>query len=445
MRMLGILSSVALSLGVAGTSATRAAAPPNVVLIISDDQAWTDYGFMGHPHIRTPYLDRLAAESLLFPRGYVPTSLCCPSLASIITGLYPQQTRVTGNEPPLPTGLNRAEAYRDPGYRREVARMTHFLDGFPTLPRALARRGYLSHQSGKWWMGHYSNGGFTHGMTHGDPDRGGRHGDEGLKIGREGLQPIFDFIEQTEGKPFFVWYAPFLPHAPHNPPERLLDRYRTLTDSLPVARYWAMCEWFDETCGELLGYLDAHGLRENTLVVYVTDNGWIQRPDQANRYRNDSKRSQYDAGLRTPIMVRWPGRIVPERIEQPVSSIDIAPTILTACGLDPTPSMPGVNLLDLAAVRGREVIFGACFLHNAVDLDVPARNVNYRWCVANDWKLIVPNPPNVEQINKPGIPVDAVELYNLSRDPQENENLAGTETGRVATLRATLDDWWAGP
>lgn len=445
MRIHGILASLTATLGVGAPTVAAAEPPPNVVLIISDDQAWTDYGFMGHPHLRTPHLDRLAAESLLFPHGYVPTSLCCPSLASIITGLYPQQTRVTGNEPPLPVGMNRGEAYGDPAYRSEVARMTRFLDGLPTLPRELAQRGYQSHQSGKWWMGHYSTGGFTHGMTHGDPDRGGRHGDEGLKIGREGLQPIFDFIAGCGSQPFFVWYAPFLPHAPHTPPDRILDRYRSRTDSLPVAKYWAMCEWFDETCGELLGYLDSHGLRENTLVVYVTDNGWIQRPDQANRYRNDSKRSQYDAGLRTPIMVRWPGRIAPARIDTPVSSIDLAPTILAACGRQRTPAMTGVNLLDLDAVRRREAVFGACFLHNAVDLDVPERNVNYRWCVAGHWKLIIPHPPNVEQANKPDIPVDAIELYDLAADPHEDRNLAASEPGRVEAMRTMLDRWWAGP
>lgn len=417
--------------------------PPNVVLIISDDQAWTDYGFMGHPHIRTPHLDRLAAESLFFPRGYVPTSLCCPSLASIVTGLYPQQTRVTGNEPPLPTGLNRGQAGRDEGYRSEVARMTRFLDGFPTLPNELAKRGHLSFQTGKWWMGHPSRAGFTHAMTHGDPDRGGRHGDEGLKIGREGMQPIFDFIEGSAGRPFFLWHAPFLPHQPHNPPARLLDKYRDLTPSLHVAKYWAMCEWFDETCGELLDHLDARGLSENTLVIYVTDNGWIQHPEAA-RYRDDSKRSQYDTGLRTPIMVRWPGRVTPGRVEQPVSSIDIAPTILRACGLMPTSAMQGIDLLDAAAVRSREAIFGACFLHNAVDLDVPERNLTHRWCIADRWKLVRPFAANVPKANKPGLAPDAIELYDLIADPNEEKNLAATEARRVEAMTALLDRWWPG-
>ena len=101
-RIAWILAVIALA---AHRSIAPAAEPPNVVLIISDDQAWTDYCFMGHPHVRTPHLDRLARESLTFRRGYVPSSLCCPSLASIITGLYPHQHRVTSNDPPLPPGM----------------------------------------------------------------------------------------------------------------------------------------------------------------------------------------------------------------------------------------------------------------------------------------------------------------------------------------------------
>src|SRR5262245_805880 len=166
------------------------AAPSNILYIISDDQAWTDYGFMGHDTIRTPHLDRLASQSAVFPRGYVPDSLCRPSLATLITGLYPHQSRITGNDP----GRSRQTGSpgRNPEYLRLNAEYIRHIEAVPTLPRLLAERGYLSLQTGKWWEGDYRRGGFTHGMTHGDPSRGGRHGDEGLKIGREGLQPIYD-------------------------------------------------------------------------------------------------------------------------------------------------------------------------------------------------------------------------------------------------------------
>src|SRR6476659_6477215 len=108
--MLRFLASLALALALA---LPAQAGPPNVLLIVGDDQAWTDYGFMGHEHIRTPHLDQLASEGLVFRRGYVPTSLCRASLATMITGLYPHQHLITSNDPPIPRGLTNAQANKD--------------------------------------------------------------------------------------------------------------------------------------------------------------------------------------------------------------------------------------------------------------------------------------------------------------------------------------------
>lgn len=411
--------------------------PPNILLLISDDQGWRDYSFMGHKHIRTPSLDRLASRSLTFPRGYVPCSLCCPSLASIITGRYPHQHKITSNDPPLPPGLKGAAVNKDAGYRARRREMIGFIDKVPTLPRRLAEKGYVSFQTGKWWQGHFRHGGFTDGMSQGDPDRGGRHGDEGLKIGRQTMQPIYDFIDRAgrDGKPFFVWYAPMMPHQPHNPPERLLARYRDKAPTLQVAKYWAMCEWFDETCGQLLDYLDRRKLTEETLVVYVTDNGWIQDP-KADRYAAKSKQSPYDGGLRTPIMVRWPGRVKPRKSERLAISLDIAPTLLAAAGLKPDKDMPGVNLLDDDALAARKAIFGECFTHNAVDIHDPASSLRYRWTIEGSWKLIVPAGRN-EAKGEP-------ELYDLASDPNEEHNLAAERKPTVERLKARLDAWWPG-
>jgi len=415
---------VCLALGL--DAAAAAAAGPNVVMIIGDDQAWGDFGFMGHPVIRTPNLDRLASESLVFTRGYVPSSLCRPSLATLATGLYPHQHRITSNDPPR--GLARAEMLRQ--RRQQIAN----IERVPTLPRTLAGRGYVSLQTGKWWEGHHSRGGFTAGMTHGDPKRGGRHGDEGLKIGREGLKPVFEFIEKAGQRPFFVWYAPFLPHSPHNPPKVLLEKYTPKTDSIHVARYWAMCEWFDQTCGELLGYLDRRGLAENTLVVFVVDNGWIQRRD-SGRYALRSKQSPNEGGIRTPIMLRWPKRIKPRTDRQtPVISIDLAPTILAACGLEPTPEMQGLDLLDARALAERRAIFGEIFTHNAVDVRDPASSLKYRWCIQGRWKLIVPQASNV--------PGGSPQLYDLVADPHEKKDLAAGQAERARLIRSRIDAWW---
>ena len=433
--------ATALALGLAFgllVGRTSAASPPNVLLIISDDQAWTDYGFMGHPHVQTPALDRLARQSLTFTRGYVAAPLCRPSLASIITGLFPHQHGITGNDPELPEpGVNAMAGRANPRYARYYETLMHRIEEHPTLPRWLARRGYVSLQTGKWWEGPARRGGFTEGMTHGDPARGGRHGDAGLTIGREGLRPIFDFIERATAaqKPFFIWYAPLLPHAPHTPPERLLAKYRDQAPTLAVARYWAMCEWFDETCGELLRFLDERKLADQTLVVYVADNGWIQDPERPDHFAPRSKRTPYEGGIRTPVMVRWPGHVAPRlNRETPVSSLDLAPTILHACGIEPPASLPGVNLLDPRALAALPRIFGEAYTHNVADVEHPTRSLEYRWVIEGFWKLILPEPRG----KQPPTP----ELYNLLDDPCEERDLAGDQLERVAGLRASLESGW---
>lgn len=430
--MIRFLLALATALSFA---AAATAAPPNVVMILGDDQGWHDYGFMGHPHIKTPNLDRLASEGLLFKHGYVPSSLCRPSLATMITGLYPHQHKITSNDPPIPKGLTNARANKDPGFLKQRQEMAAYIEKVPTLPRLLEKQGYLSFQAGKWWEGNACRcGGFTEGMTLGDPTKGGRHGDEGLKIGREGLRPVFDFLDKAkaDGKPFYLWYAPMMPHSPHNPPERLLAKYRDKTPSIHIARYWAMCEWFDETIGELLAKLEKNGQAKDTLVIYLHDNGWIQDPDSPN-YAPKSKRSPYDGGLRTPIIVKWPGKVKLGESDRLASSIDLAPTILAATGGRPTPQMPGLNLLEAKAVAARTAVFGEVFEHNAVDIRNPAANLQYRWVVDGHWKLIVPHAPNVK-----GGP----ELYDLSNDPDEKDNLAAKQPEKVAELTKRLDAWW---
>jgi hypothetical protein len=114
-------------------NAYAVAAPPNVVMIIGDDQAWTDYGFMGHPHIRTPHLDKLASQSLVFPRGYVPSSLCRASLATMITGLFPHQHLITSNDPPIPPGVAPPQLMKHEGYLADRTRMIAAFAGPPRL------------------------------------------------------------------------------------------------------------------------------------------------------------------------------------------------------------------------------------------------------------------------------------------------------------------------
>ena len=438
---LAVLVAVVAS-GVCSGAVSRAGGPAprcrNVVLVISDDQHWGDYGFMGHPHLRTPHLDRLARESLVFPRGYVPASLCCPSLASIITGRYPHEHGIVGNDPPERAGLPKdspaARALFEAGREAMVRR----LEKWPTLPQVLARRGFASLQTGKWWQGHYSRGGFTAGMTRGD-----RHGDHGLAIGRDTMQPIYDFIAtcRAADEPFFVWYAPMLPHDPHDPPAELIDHYTPVADSIHVARYWANVERFDRSVGALLDHLDRERLSGETMVVYLTDNGWIQDPGSP-RYAPRSKQSPYDGGLRTPIMLRQPGAIASGTNGSLAAAIDIAPTVLAACDVRAPVGLPGIDLLDPRAVADRKQIFGECHAHTIVDLERPAAGLRWRWTIRDRWKLVL---PTAAAATGPGVGSDggiAAELFDVVADPDERRDLAAEFPTLVRELTRSVDAWW---
>jgi uncharacterized sulfatase len=408
---------------------------PNIVFIISDDQAWTDYGFMGHKHIETPNIDKLSKESLTFAQAYVPTSLCAPSLASIITGLYPRGHQVLGNDRILPTDV-RPE---DREERRALTSKNYFpiIDHFKTLktlPKILKEKGYLSFQTGKWWLGNFSNGGFDDGMTHGDPTNGGRHGDYGLEIGRNGMDTLYSYIDTalSSNKPFFMWYAPFLPHAPHTPPDSLLQKYLPLAPTEYIAKYWAMCEWFDHTCGELIDYVDEQGQTENTIFVYVCDNGWVQNENNSS-YNKISKRAPYDYGLRTPIMFKWKGKIKPKLDNRSlVSSIDMIPTVLSLLGIEQPKEMEGINVLDETELKNRNSIFGEIYAHDFYTVD---SSLNYRMAITDPYKIIVPNKKNK--------PNEKIQLFDIYEDPFEQVDLADKLPGVVKELENRIKESWA--
>ncbi|MGJ8651324.1 MAG: sulfatase family protein [Opitutaceae bacterium] len=411
-----------LSIGV--TFATKR---PNVVFLLSDDQGWTDYGFMGHPHIETPNLDRLAAEGLLFERGYVTAPLCRPSLASIVTGLYPHQTGIRGNDP---VGWRAA---KNPGAKAAIrARMSAPMQTHPSFIKELQTHGYATLQTGKWWEGNPLEHGFDQAMTHGNPLKGGRHGDVGLKIGRSTMQPVYDFVDQAVAaeEPFFIWYGVFLPHSPHNAPAELFEKYRDVAPNEPTAWYWANCEWLDQTCGQLINYLKEQGIYEDTLFVYTCDNGWIQDPEQRNRFDSRSKREPYEMGIRTPIFLSQAGKIAPARDESTLASnIDIAPTILKACGIAVPEAMSGLDLRDTKELQARNRIFVDVYAHDS-DLD-QLEDLDHGLTarvLIEGWEKLIKGP-------------DGAELYNLKDDPTELKDLHEKFPGKGASLEETLSQW----
>lgn len=420
-RMSWIAHCLAWAAILVAPSLLVASEPPNIVLIIGDDISHRDYGFMGAKQVDTPQLDQLAREGLTYTRGYVPTSLCRASLMSIVTGLYPHQHGVVGNDPPK--GEDRAK-------------MLWAIRKHPTIPKLLATKGYDCFQAGKWWEGAATKGGFSAGMTHGDPSKGGRHGDEGLKIGRETLQPIETaIVTATKAKkPFFIWYAPMLPHTPHDPPAALLAKYQAKTESAPLAKYWANIERFDRTIGDLRKTLADQQVAENTLIVYLHDNGWIQDLNES-KFAPRSKRSPYEGGVRTPLILHWPGKIVPARDEQSlVSSLDVAPTILTLAGCKVSKEMPGRSIAPTTSIapEERKAMFGASFSHDVGSLTSPAEGLEHRWCATRDWKFILDNKSGHG------------ELYDLRNDPDESNDLAARHPDMAREFRQLLDSWWDG-
>ena len=443
---------------------------PNIVMIISDDQAWTDFGFMGNPHVQTPNLDRLAARSARYVNGYVPSSVCRPSLATILTGLYPHQHGIHYNHPPPGnSAFNRMTSVDE--YERVRSRSFRLIRSVDTLPRLLGdSAGYRSLQTGKFWEGHFSNAGFTNGMTLFKPVpgqtfggnrrlAGGRltahgNGDAGLKIGRETMQPIYDFIDRSGDQPFLIWYAPYLPHQPHDSPQKYYDLYNDRPD-VPSHHvpYYASISRFDDTVGRLVDHIENRGLAERTIFVFVVDNGWEpstrrakSRPQEFEHTKR-SKRAPFDYGLRTPILIRWDGRVKPATHGELVSSVDIVPTLLAATGeSDRAGGLPGMDLLPSATGRmpldpGRAV-FGEIYPGDGTSLDDPSQDIAYRWVRRGDYKLIVTHSQDGQRPWGEYLAEDA--LFNVVADPDESNNLIA-ESGhaaRVAELRRLVDEWW---
>ncbi|MBT8228978.1 MAG: sulfatase-like hydrolase/transferase, partial [Bacteroidia bacterium] len=312
----------------------------------------------------TPNMDALAASSALFTNAYVPQNHCRPSLQTLMTATLPttynkQVDSIMRAKMSLVRFDSEESAEK---WKKEFQH--HAMQYFETLPRKLAKLGYKSFQGGKWWEFNYQNGGFSHGMTTGwteeDRKKGGKWfkqfmGGTGLQLARATMEPVYEFIDNNKENPFFIWYAPELPHYPFDAPGKYYDLYvdKDMTES--AKRYYANCSWFDDGVGALMNYLKDEDLFSNTLFVYVNDNGWEQNPDQ--EFRHDSLRwhnggdkgklSVFDQSFRTPILFSWEGNINPGRFDNAlVHSADIPATIMDILNLDQNNNY-GRSLLEM--------------------------------------------------------------------------------------------------
>lgn len=335
--------------------------PPNIIMLVGDDQGYPYFGFMGADYLHTPNMDSLAASGLVFTDGYVSDNHCRPSLQTLLTGILPidyqkqsfAQAHQEIQENKVPT--DSIQAYLE-DYDRRARGFSHF----NTLPKLLASKGYASFQGGKWWEYSYQNGGFTHGMTKGwnedDLKQPGwfiKHmGGQGMDLARVTNQPVYDFLEETKDKPFFLWYAPSLPHYPFDAPEKYYNLYKDQDMSESAKQYYANCTWFDDAWGQLVDYLKANALYDNTLIVYVNDNGWEQEPDQeftqdplrSHNGGDKGKGSIYDMSFRSPFIFSWPGQIkAGRRTSALMHSADIPATILDYVGIPIPEDFYGVS------------------------------------------------------------------------------------------------------
>jgi arylsulfatase A-like enzyme len=423
-----LASIISFMLALAGHAAT-AGQLPNVILILSDDHGFNDYGFMGHKIVQTPSIDRMASQSLLYTRGYV-MPVCSPTLACLLTGKLPHEHGITGNDL-SPAGID-AEKAKGKNDRSPLSRQ--LLGNSVILPKVLTAAGYLTFQTGKLWNVTAQEAGFSEGMTQVE----GRHGGDGLDIGRKTMQPIFDFIEkaQVEKKPFFIWHAPMMPHTPHNPPAEYLAHFQGKGLSEKAVKYYAMIEWFDKTCGELDSYLAKKNLADNTVIIYLADNGWDA--EQGTR----AKLSPYEMGIRTPMFVRWPAKVKPLRDDETLASvIDFVPTVLTACGLKVSSDLPGLNLLDRPAMTARKSVFVEAYTHDIADLGQPSKSLVAQ-VVISDWsKLIIPGSARPHKYNTSA--PQTIELFDLKSDPLEKHDLAAGRADEVKRLQALQNARWS--
>jgi len=363
---------------------------PNILLIIADDLSYNLYGFAGHPTVQTPSIDFLAAQSVRFPTTYVP-SVCRPSLATLLTGLPQHRHGVT---------------YHVGG----------LLGDFPTVADRLLSAGYSSYQAGKFFEGPPTLRGFTDFLPY---DLAGAYYNMGnLSIGRTSLQPIYDFVAETTS-PWFVWFSPYMPHSPHDAPSEYRALYEGLGLDEATIEYYAMISWFDSVVGELLNEVG-----ENTVVIYMADNGYIQSV-VSQIPESYSKNSSYELGIRTQLLIRHPAYIPVERMEL-ANAWDVTTTILSVAGVyhDDLPgrSLLGPPLPESYAYGSRSTLGG---------YEEPSGTLLERWIRTGDWKLV-------------DVEVGDDRLYNLVLDPNETMNQidAPENSQLLLDLRNDLETWW---
>jgi arylsulfatase A-like enzyme len=463
MRSPILLPLFVASLLLAQAPAAAPARQTNIVFFLADDLGQRDLGAYGSTFYETPHLDRLAREGARFTDAYAACPVCSPTRASVLTGQWPQRTGITDyiGAAKTPGEWKRNTKSLPAPYTDRLA-----LDS-PTIAKSLKAGGYATFFAGKWHLGPEGywpeNQGFDVNM--GGIDRGGPYGGKRyfspygnprLSDGPDGehlpdrlASEAVKFMQAKRGQPFLVYFPFYSVHTPLMAREDLRLKYEAKRQRLGLTAQWGregerdvrlnqehaiyagMVEAMDLAVGKVLAALDELGLRENTLVVFTSDNGGLSTSEgwpTSNLPLRAGKGWMYEGGIREPLIVRWPGVTRPGSvIATPVSSPDYFPTFLEAAGLRPAPGqvLDGRSLVPV--LKGGTAPERALFWHYphyGNQGGAPAAAVR-----RGDWKLIEWQEDN------------RVELFNLAQDLGEKTDLATREPDRAARLRAELHAW----
>jgi arylsulfatase A-like enzyme len=408
-----------------GAPAAATTAKPNIVFILADDQGWADVGWHGS-EIQTPNLDKIAAAGAKLEQFYV-LPVCSPTRAALLTGRYPMRMG-------LQTGVVRP--YAQYGLPLEER----------TLPQALREAGYTTAICGKWHLGHCrpdylpTRRGFDHQYGHYngaiDYFKLERDGgvdwhrddkvcrDEGYSTGLIAQEAERLIKEQPKGKPLFL-YVPFnAPHSPFQVPEEYKEPYAKLPE--PRRTYAGMLAAMDEAVGRILAALDEKGIRENTLIIFSSDNGGDEPGKVAgNGSLRGGKFTLYEGGVRVCAAAAWPGHITPgTTVSEPIHMVDWYPTLLNLAGASLDQKLP-LDGLDIRLT----ITEGKPTPHAEILLNAEPNRGAIR---VGDWKLIINGAAAGGSGSKKS--GQRVELFNLAEDPNEKQNLAAEQPEKLQAL-----------
>jgi arylsulfatase A len=409
----------------------------NILLILMDDLGWRDTAPYGNTFIDTPNISRLASEGALFTNAYAACPVCSPTRASILTGKYPARLHLTDWIPgrkQWPYAKLLTPSFEQQLPLQEV-----------TIAEVLRPLGYRSAAIGKWHLGGDgylpTDQGFDvniGGGAAGSPPKyfgpltlPGLTLESGEFLTRRLTFEGSRFMRESGQRPFFLYESQFTVHIPLEAPKKIVEKYRARQTEDVDPIYCAMVETADACVGELLKTLDEIGKRDNTIVVFFSDNGGVRyqgrrlKPITNNAPLRAGKGHLYEGGIREPLIIRWPGvSRAGSRIDHPVCSIDLLPTFCDALGIG-APAADGISLKPLLSgesIRDRPLFWH--YPHYSDQGGKPSGAVRL-----GDWKLIEFYEDN------------RLELFNLRRDPSESQNLVLREPDRAKQLHSLLLDW----